>query len=67
MTRAARGHSLPLLDLDRKEHRQIIVDRERGQYLGQVSTVLLRLDELDKRLSTKTAVRWVLRPLTNCR
>ena len=32
---------VPLLDLDADAHRQTVVDREPGQYLGHVSTVLL--------------------------
>ncbi len=33
--------SIPAIDLDTESHRQIIVDREPGQYLGHVSTILL--------------------------
>jgi len=33
-------NEIPLLDLDRDAHRQIVVDRQPGQYLGHVSTVL---------------------------
>ena len=33
--------SIPLLDLARQEHRQVVVDREPGQYLGHPTTVLL--------------------------
>ncbi|MCH2133473.1 MAG: glycoside hydrolase [Phycisphaerales bacterium] len=36
-----RGHDLPLIDLDAEEDRQVIVDREDGQYLGHPTTVLL--------------------------
>ena len=36
-----RGFSIPLLDLSDQKKRQIIVDKERGQYLGHPSTVLL--------------------------
>ena len=35
------GYSLPILDLDGDTHRQVIVDREAGQYLGHVTTTLL--------------------------
>lgn len=33
--------SIPLLDLDGDSHRQVIVDREKGQYLGHPTTVML--------------------------
>ncbi len=36
-----RGYSIPLLDLAGETNRQVIVDREPGQYLGHPSTVLL--------------------------
>lgn len=36
-----RGYSIPLIDLSRHEHRQVVVDREEGQYLGHPTTVLL--------------------------
>ncbi len=36
-----RYSSLPLIDLDRHTQRQVIVDREKGQYLGHPTTVLL--------------------------
>ena len=36
-----RGYSIPLLDLSNHQHKQVIVDREKGQYLGHPSTVLL--------------------------
>ena len=36
-----RGFSIPLLDLSEQKNRQVIVDREKGQYLGHPSTVLL--------------------------
>lgn len=36
-----RGYSIPLLDLAEQKQRQIVVDREKGQYLGHVYTVLL--------------------------
>jgi len=36
-----RGYSIPLLDLDSQAERQVVVDREKGQYLGHVTTVLL--------------------------
>ncbi len=36
-----RGYSIPLIDLADHKHRQIVVDREEGQYLGHPTTVLL--------------------------
>jgi len=36
-----RGYSIPLIDLARETYRQIVVDREPGQYLGHPTTVLL--------------------------
>lgn len=36
-----RGYSIPLLDLAGDTQRQIVVDREPGQYLGHPTTVLL--------------------------
>ena len=38
---APRGYSIPLIDLAGEAHRQVIVDREPGQYLGHPTTVLL--------------------------
>lgn len=36
-----RGYSIPLIDLAGETQRQIVVDREPGQYLGHPTTVLL--------------------------
>ena len=36
-----RGYSIPLIDLAQETNRQVIVDREPGQYLGHPTTVLL--------------------------
>ncbi len=36
-----RGFSIPLLDLSQDSARQVIVDREKGQYLGHPTTLLL--------------------------
>lgn len=36
-----RGYSIPLIDLAHETHRQVIVDEEKGQYLGHPTTVLL--------------------------
>jgi len=33
--------NIPLIDLDGETHRQVIVDKEKGQYLGHPTTVLL--------------------------
>ncbi len=35
------GYSIPLVDLAGQRHRQTIVDREKGQYLGHPTSVLL--------------------------
>ena len=37
-----RGYTIPTIDLARETHRQVIVDREKGQYLGHPTTVLLK-------------------------
>lgn len=42
---APRGYSIPLIDLAGEKQRQVLVDREPGQYLGHPTTVLLE----DKR------------------
>ena len=39
--RQPRGYSIPLIDLDAQTKRQVVVDREKGQYLGHPTTVLL--------------------------
>jgi len=36
-----RGYSIPTIDLSKETRRQVIVDREPGQYLGHPTTVLL--------------------------
>src|SRR5512134_3941565 len=38
---APRGYSIPTIDLTGETNRQVIVDREPGQYLGHPTTVLL--------------------------
>lgn len=38
---SSRGYTIPLLDLAYETSRQVIVDREPGQYLGHPTTVLL--------------------------
>jgi hypothetical protein len=37
----SRGYSIPLVDLSGETQRQVVVDREAGQYLGHPTTVLL--------------------------
>lgn len=37
----SQGYCLPLVDIATETHRQVIVDREPGQYLGHPTTVLL--------------------------
>lgn len=44
-TTLAHGYTIPLIDLSAETGRQVIVDREAGQYLGHPTTVLLE----DKR------------------
>lgn len=39
--RPPRGYSIPLVDLAGETDRQVVVDREEGQYLGHPTTVLL--------------------------
>jgi len=39
--RQPRGYTIPAVDLADQKHRQVLVDREEGQYLGHVSTVML--------------------------
>lgn len=40
----SRGYSIPTIDLDAHTQRQVVVDREAGQYLGHPTTVLLEDD-----------------------
>jgi len=35
------GYTIPVIDLDTESARQVVVDREAGQYLGHVTTALL--------------------------
>jgi hypothetical protein len=37
----SKGYSIPVVDLSQETHRQVIVDKEPGQYLGHPTTVLL--------------------------
>ena len=39
--RPRRGYAIPLIDLAEQQQRQIVVDKEDGQYLGHPTTVLL--------------------------
>ena len=39
--RLSRGYTIPLVDLAAERERQVVVDREPGQYLGHPTTVLL--------------------------
>ena len=41
MANQPRGYSIPLIDLAGETHRQVVVDKEPGQYLGHPTTVLL--------------------------
>ena len=40
-TRLAPGYTVPIVDISGETQRQVIVDREKGQYLGHPTTVLL--------------------------
>jgi hypothetical protein len=40
-THLAPGYSIPTVDISGERHRQVVVDREPGQYLGHPTTVLL--------------------------
>ena len=40
-TEPSKGYSIPIVDLASQTHRQVVVDRETGQYLGHPTTVLL--------------------------
>ncbi|MBI4625766.1 MAG: exo-alpha-sialidase [Verrucomicrobia bacterium] len=40
-TKLAPGYTIPTVDISAEKHRQVIVDREAGQYLGHPTTVLL--------------------------
>jgi hypothetical protein len=40
-SKGPRGYSIPLIDLAGQKERQVVVDREAGQYLGHPTTVLL--------------------------
>src|SRR4051812_30064669 len=40
-TKLAPGYTIPVIDLSAETERQVIVDREAGQYLGHPTTVLL--------------------------
>ncbi|MEA1949827.1 MAG: sialidase family protein [Planctomycetota bacterium] len=37
----SKGYSIPIIDLAAQKHRQVLVDKEPGQYLGHPTTVLL--------------------------
>ena len=41
-----RGFSIPLIDLANETHRQVVVDKEDGQYLGHPTTDLLEDGQL---------------------
>lgn len=40
-TKLAPGYTIPIVDISAEKERQVIVDREAGQYLGHPTTVLL--------------------------
>ncbi|MED5454211.1 MAG: exo-alpha-sialidase, partial [Verrucomicrobiota bacterium] len=37
----SKGYSIPTIDLSKQTFRQVVVDKEKGQYLGHPTTVLL--------------------------
>ena len=39
--RQPKGYTIPTIDLSKQAHRQVVIDREKGQYLGHPTTVLL--------------------------
>ena len=39
--RQPKGYTIPTIDLSHQTHRQVVIDREKGQYLGHPTTVLL--------------------------
>ena len=39
--RQPKGYTIPTIDLSKQTHRQVVIDREKGQYLGHPTTVLL--------------------------
>ncbi len=41
MKPSEKGYTIPLIDWANDSHRQVVVDREQGQYLGHPTTVLL--------------------------
>lgn len=40
-TKLPRGYTIPVVDISGEKERQVIVDREKGQYLGHPTTLLL--------------------------
>ena len=44
-TKLEPGYSIPIVDISSEKERQVIVDRESGQYLGHPTTVLLEDDK----------------------
>ena len=39
--RQPKGYTIPTIDLSKQTKRQVVIDREKGQYLGHPTTVLL--------------------------
>jgi hypothetical protein len=40
-TKLPPGYTVPIVDISAEKQRQVIVDREKGQYLGHPTTLLL--------------------------
>ncbi len=55
-----RGYTIPTIDLSAQEHRQVIVDREKGQYLGHLAKAMIVKGKIELQLSEfkATAVRY---------
>ena len=55
-----RGYTIPTIDLSAQKHRQVIVDREKGQYLGHPAKAMIMKGKIELQLSEfkATAVRY---------
>ena len=52
----SRGYTIPTIDLAGQTFRQTIVDREKGQYLGHPTTVLLKITRRSSRFTPRAMV-----------
>ncbi|MCX6911407.1 MAG: hypothetical protein NTY01_25650 [Verrucomicrobia bacterium] len=62
-----RGYNIPLIDLASQTERQVIVDKEPGQYLGHPTTVLLEDGKAGARGPSDCRRRRVGRRRWKCR